>query len=338
MVLLVEGADSPQRAKTAINLIRYCPDEVVAVLDPPNQGLTTLETLGIESRFPIISNLSESEGADSVVVGVAPSGGLVPETMRPAIREAILKGWTVYSGMHQFLSDDTEFAALVASNPGKIIDLRKNTHRTVATGEALSEDQLRILTVGQDCSVGKMVVSLEVARELQRRGSDAAFLATGQTGILIAGDGIPMDAVVGDFLNGAAEALARRYSDNSILMVEGQGSIFHPRYSPVTLGLMHGVQPHGLIYCMEAGREFFGGMDVRIPEIGLQIDTYETLTRPGKHTPVIGVAINTRKLDEQAAREVVRELEQQLKLPVTDVIRFGTEPLLKAVSSMKRNG
>lgn len=340
MVLLVEGADSPVRAKTAINLLRYCPEEVVAVLDPPHAGQSTLQVLGIESGCPIIAELSQTEGAgaNSVVVGVAPSGGGLPEVMRPAIREALEKGWTVYSGMHQFLAEDPEFGELARRSGSVIVDIRRNTHRKVSSGNQLLNDQLRVLTVGQDCSVGKMVVSLELARALEtKHGKDASFLATGQTGILIAGDGIPMDAVVGDFLNGAAESLVLRYQHSRILMIEGQGALFHPRYSPVTLGLMHGSQPQALIYCMEAGRDCYGGMQVALPSIESQIQAYELMARPTQHTPVIGIAVNTRRLKEESeAVEFIESMRARMNLPVTDVIRFGTEPLLKAILQMER--
>lgn len=340
MVLLVEGADSPVRAKTAINLLRYCPEEVVAVLDPPHAGQSTLQVLGIESGCPIIAELSQAEvaGANSVVVGVAPSGGGLPEVMRPAIKEALEKGWTVYSGMHQFLAEDPEFGELAKKSGSDIVDVRRNSHRTVSSGNQLPEDQLRILTVGQDCSVGKMVVSLEIARALElKHGKDARFLATGQTGILIAGDGIPMDAVVGDFLNGAAESLVLKYRSNRILMIEGQGALFHPRYSPVTLGLMHGSQPQALIYCMEAGRDCYGGMSVALPSMEAQIQAYELITRPTRHTPVIGIAVNTRRLtEEKDAREFIESIQSRMNLPVTDVIRFGTEPLVEAILTQER--
>ena len=334
MVLLVEGADNPTRAKTAINLLRYCPNEVVAVLDPPNAGRSTSTVLGVESDRPVISTLGQAVGATSVVVGLAPAGGGLPQALREPVEEALGMGWTVYSGMHEFLSADAYLYELALKSGGEIVDLRKNQERTVASDKILRSDQLRVLTVGQDCSVGKMVVSLELARSLSSHlseGFKAAFAATGQTGMLIARQGVPMDAVAGDFLNGAAEYLVRRYDDSDIVMIEGQGSIFHPRYSPVTLGLLHGSRPDALIYCLEAGRVLFGGMKIPLPSTDTMIRAYESFAMPGQKTPVIGIAVNTRNLDEGAAEKEISDLEAQTGLPVTDVVRYGTEKLIQPI-------
>lgn len=341
MVLLVEGADNPTRAKTAINLLRYCPEEVVAVLDPPNAGRSTGSVLRVESDRPVISSLDQAVGATSVVVGLAPAGGGLPRALRAPVEEALRLGWTVYSGMHEFLSEDSFLYELALKSGGEIVDLRKNHERSVASDKDLRSDQLRVLTVGQDCSVGKMVVSLELARALssqpnpkqQQAGESlkAAFAATGQTGMLIAGEGVPMDAVVGDFLNGAAENLVRRYEGSDIVMIEGQGSVFHPRYSPVTLGLLHGSRPDALIYCLEAGRVLFGGMKTPLPSTEMMIRAYESFAMPGKKTPVIGIAVNTRNLDAPAAEKEIADLEELTGLPVTDVIRYGTEKLIPPI-------
>ncbi len=339
MVLLVEGADNPTRAKTAINLLRYCPEEVVAVLDPPNAGRSTGSVLRVESDRPVISSLDQAVGATSVVVGLAPAGGGLPRALRAPVEEALRLGWTVYSGMHEFLSEDSFLYELALKSGGEIVDLRKNHERSVASDNDFRSDQLRVLTVGQDCSVGKMVVSLELARALSsqpnpkqgREGLKAAFAATGQTGMLIAGEGVPMDAVVGDFLNGAAENLVRRYESSDIVMIEGQGSVFHPRYSPVTLGLLHGSRPDALIYCLEAGRVLFGGMKTPLPSTEMMIRAYESFAMPGKKTPVIGIAVNTRNLDAAAAEKEIADLEALTGLPVTDVIRYGTSKLIPPI-------
>src|SRR5690606_3090527 len=175
----------------------------------------------------------------------APQGGKLPGPMRKAVLDAIGRGMTVESGLHDFLKDDPEFSAAAANSGAKIIDVRSNRERDVAKRIGIDERCLRIHTVGNDCCVGKMVVSLEVAESLKAKGRDAVFVATGQTGIMISGAGCPVDCVVADFINGAVEKLVLANQQHEIMVIEGQGSLSHPAYSAVTLGLLHGAMPDG---------------------------------------------------------------------------------------------
>ncbi len=245
LVILTEGRTEPVTAKTAACVIRYGNDEVVALLDSTQAGKTSQELLGIGGSIPVVAKLADAPGANTLVIGIAPSGGKIPPAWRPVLLEAMARGCDVVSGLHEFLCDDPEFAAAADKHGVQLVDVRKNDERDVAQGAGFRDGCLRIHTVGQDCSCGKMVVSVEVARGLSKRGHDCKFIATGQTGILIEGDGCPVDRVISDFLNGAVEKQILANQHHDILVVEGQGFITHPRYSPVTLGLLHGRSRRG---------------------------------------------------------------------------------------------
>jgi uncharacterized NAD-dependent epimerase/dehydratase family protein len=242
MILLTDGVTNVGTAKTAVNLIRYKPEEVAAILDPSNAGKTSRELFGL-GNVPVIRALADAPDANVLAIGIAPAGGKLPQTMRAALLEGIGRGMEILSGLHQFLGDDPELAEAARRHHVRIFDVRKNNERDVTQRKNLDPRCLRIHTVGHDCNVGKMVVSVEAANALRRRGHDAKFVATGQTGIMIEGDGCPIDAVVADFINGAAEKLVLQNQHHEILLIEGQGSIIHPRYSAVTLGLLHGCMP-----------------------------------------------------------------------------------------------
>src|SRR3954468_9139159 len=267
MVLLTDGVTNIGTAKTAVNLIRYKPEECVAILDPSNVGKTSRELFGL-GNVPVIRDLSKANDANVMAIGIAPAGGKLSPTLRAALLEGISRGMEVLSGLHTFVSDDPELSEAARRHNIRIFDVRKNNERDVAQRKNINERCLRIHTVGHDCNVGKMVVSVEVTNALRKRGHDAKFVATGQTGIMIEGDGCPIDAVVADFINGAAEKLVLANQHHEILLIEGQGSIIHPRYSAVTLGLLHGCMPHGLILCYEMGRSSVYGMDqVMLPHL-----------------------------------------------------------------------
>jgi len=332
MIVLTGGMLGLPAAKTAHNLIRYQPGRVLAVLDSTHAGHTCQEVVGWGGPLPVVASLDDVSGGETLVIGIAPPGGKLPEDMREAVRMALQRRMTVVSGLHDFLCMDDEFKMLMERHGAAVLDLRRNREREVLHGQGWNEDCLRVLTVGQDCNVGKMVVSLELARALQREGRDAKFVATGQTGMLLEGDGCPVDAVVADFLNGAVERLVLAHQHHAMLMIEGQGSIAHPRYSPVTLGLLHGSRPDAMILCYEVGRETVYGMDsVRLPGLARLIELYETMANVMHPCKVIGVAMNSRRVDAARA-EVERErVRDALCLPVCDVVREGPDVLVKAV-------
>jgi uncharacterized NAD-dependent epimerase/dehydratase family protein len=265
-------------------------------------------------------------------IGIAPAGGKLPPDLRAAVLEALRRGMEVLSGLHQFIGDDPELARIARDNHARIVDVRKNSERDVAHRKNIDERCLRIHTVGHDCNVGKMVVSLELAVALNRAGRPAKFVATGQTGIMIEGDGCPIDAVVADFINGAAEKLVLASQHHSIILVEGQGSIVHPRYSAVTLGLLHGCMPDGLILCYEMGRETVYGMDqVKLPSLAVFKELYEAMANVMHPCQVIAVGINGRRFgDAEVAREA-ECVESELGLPACDILRHGPDKLVQAV-------
>jgi uncharacterized NAD-dependent epimerase/dehydratase family protein len=250
--------------------------------------------------------------------------------------DAISRGMNIVSGLHQFLQDDPEFSAAARQHGVELVDVRRNSERDVATREGIRDECLRIHAVGHDCCVGKMVSAIEVTLGLKRAGYDAQFVATGQTGILIAGDGCPIDCVVADFVNGAAEKLVRNNQHHDILLIEGQGSLAHPKYSAVTLGLLHGCMPHGLIMCYEAGRTVVNGLEsfslFSLPHLK---NVYETMANLMNPCRVIGVAMNSRLLSSEQAEMERERVRREMGLPVCDVFRHGPDELVQAVLDLK---
>jgi uncharacterized NAD-dependent epimerase/dehydratase family protein len=244
---------------------------------------------------------------------------------------------TIYSGLHDFLSHDSEFAEAASASGAQLVDVRSNQERDVANREGIREQCLRIHTIGHDCSVGKMLVAVELSRALSARNIATKFIATGQTGILVEGDGCPVDCVVSDFISGAVEKMIVAHQHHDILMIEGQGSLAHPRYSAVTLGLLHGCMPHGMILCYEAGRDRVNGMEQiplkSLPELKSVYETMANLMGPSE---VIGVAMNSRLLNDQQAEEERQRVRQQLGLPVCDVLRHGPDELVDAILELQK--
>lgn len=331
IILLTEGYTNPHQGKTARNLISYKSEEVLAIFDRQNVGKWSKELLGVGS-VPIIDKLENYPDADTLVIGVATAGGKIPKDYRPIILEAISKGMNIITPTHEFISEDAEFKFLAKKFGVKLVDLRKNNEKEVANRKGLRESCLRIQTVGNDCSLGKMIVSLEINIALKKAGYNSKFAATGQTGILIEGDGIPIDAVVGDYINGAAEKLVLQNQHHDIIMIEGQGSLFHPRYSSVTLGLLHGSIPHGLIMCYEMGREFVAGMDrIKLPSLSKAIEVYEQMASIMHPCKVIGIAINSRNFTKEEADKERIKVKNEFGLPACDVIRHGANELAEEI-------
>jgi uncharacterized NAD-dependent epimerase/dehydratase family protein len=265
-------------------------------------------------------------------IGIAPAGGKLSANLRSQILEAMAKGLDVLSGLHVFVGDDPELAEAARKFGRTITDVRKNTERDVTQRKNINERCLRIHTVGHDCNVGKMVVSLELAIALRKAGKDAKFVATGQTGMMIEGDGCPVDAVVVDFLNGAAEKLVLVNQHHEIILVEGQGSITHPRYSAVTLGLLHGCMPQGLILCYEMGRSTVYGMDhVKLFPLARYRELYEEMGSLQFPCKTIGIGINGRRFSDADVEEERKRVEGELGLPACDILRHGPERLVEAI-------
>jgi uncharacterized NAD-dependent epimerase/dehydratase family protein len=337
IVILTEGKTDPLTAKTANVMLRCRGEDIIAVLDSTQKGKTAQELLGVGGDTPIIGSLDEVEKPDTLLIGVATAGGKIPPAWRDLCLDAVKRGMSIVSGMHQFLSDDAEIVTAAAEAGVTIHDVRKNNEKDVATRQDLTEDCFRVLTIGQDCSVGKMLAALEISRGLERRGVNSKFVATGQTGIMVEGDGLPIDCVVSDFVNGACEKLVRQNLSREVMIVEGQATITHPRFSAVSLGLLHGTNPHAMIYVYEAGRETIRGMDyLPLPTHKSVIDAYEHMAAFGHPAKVIAIAMNSRKLSDAEATAERERMRAEFGLPVADPIRHGTDELADAVLAAKK--
>jgi uncharacterized NAD-dependent epimerase/dehydratase family protein len=339
-LIIADGQFGPLTSKTANSCIRYLPERVVAVFDRGAAGKTAQDVLGFGGAIPVVGAFEEglALGPTAVLVGIAPVGGRLPAEWRDWLKQAIARGLEVWSGLHTFVGDDPELAALARAHGVRIHDVRRPPpDLPVADGRAAEVDAYVVLTVGSDCNVGKMTAQLELRDALRRRGQRARFVATGQTGIFIEGWGIAVDAVVADFVAGAAEQLVLAGArDADIVLVEGQGSLIHPGYSGVTLGLLHGACPDGLILCHQATREYIGDYHgrepwVKIPPLRELVALYERAAQPVRPTKVLGVSLNTFDLDERAARDAIRRAEDDTGLPATDPVRFDAAPLVEAI-------
>ena len=336
IVLLTDGFSTPFLSKTAISLLRYRTADIAAVLDSQAEANDARSLFGVDVDVPVIASLDQAPGADALFVGIAPPGGQVPAHWRPILQEATRRGLDLVSGLHDFLAEDAELVESARRHGARLIDVRRNRHKQTADGSGFRPGCLRVHTVGHDCSIGKMVVSLEIQRELVRRGEDAAFLATGQTGIMISGRGVPADCVVADFVNGAVERLVREHEQHEFLLIEGQGSISHPAFSAVTLGLLHGAAPDALVFCYEAGREQVKGLDnIAIPPMESQIAALEAVANLRHPCRFVGVAVNTRVLSPEEAASEVRRAGDRFGLPACDVYREGPAALADAVIALR---
>ena len=331
LLILAEGfSGDPHYGKTARGVLAYGERPVVALLDSQRAGEE-------QGGVPIVGTVEEAlaYGPTTALVGVATAGGRFPPEWRALLRAAIAGGLDLENGLHQFLADDEALVRLALEYRVELRDLRKPpAGLNVPTGANLELPVTTVLTVGSDCAIGKMTVSLELDRAAQRRGLASRFVPTGQTGIAIAGWGIAVDAVVSDFLAGAAEQLLVEGHERGgeLLFVEGQGAVTHPAYSGVTLGLIHGSAPHAFVLCHQAGATEVEGYPghplLSLPEL---VDLHERISLPARKASVAVVALNTRTLDEDEARAAIAAAEAETGLPADDPVRFGADRLLDGV-------
>ena len=332
-LLLAEGfSGDPHYGKTMRGVLRYRRDDVVAILDSTRAGET-------EEGVPVVESVADALplGPTTALVGVATQGGRFPPEWIAILRACVEHGLDIENGLHVFLTDDPVLRELAAERGVELRDLRRPpAELSTATGENLAVDATIVLTVGSDCAIGKMTVSLELDLEARRRGLRSVFVPTGQTGMVIAGWGIAVDAVVADFIAGAAEILVveGRERGGDLLWVEGQGSLQHPVYSGVALGLYHGSVPHLLVLCHEVGRteiEGAGGGPHPIPPLRELVELHERLALPARPARVAAIALNTRAVGEEEARAAIAAAEEETGLPADDPVRFGAAKLLDAV-------
>lgn len=344
-LILADGNFHPLESKTANSVVRYHPNRVVAVLDREAAGKTVHDVLGFGGAIPVVGSIEAGLALKptAVMIGIAPAGGRLPDEWRGWLAKALAAGCDIISGLHTFISDDPELAALATKFGRTITDARKPPKNLpIAAGEARLVDPFVVLTVGTDCNVGKMTAQLQLISGLKARGLRTNFVATGQTGIFIEGWGTAVDAVVADFIAGAAEDLVLRGAkDADIVLVEGQGSIIHPGYSGVTVGLLHGSCPDALILCHQTTRQHIGEYRtapwLKIPPLSRYVELYEMLGSAVHPTKVIGICLNTYDLSEAAARDACREAALETGLPCTDPVRFDAAPLLNAIVREREN-
>lgn len=335
-LLMHEGTDNPG-GKTGLAMLRYSPLNIVAVIDKQQSGHSLKSVTGIDRAVPIVESIDAAMPYHPSVlaIGIAPSGGALPQPWYQEVKTAIAAGISVVNGLHTPMADRADLAELV--KPGQWIwDVRKEpTGLTIGSAAAKSLPCRRVLTVGTDMAIGKMSTNLELHRLAIQRGIRSKIIATGQTNLMLGDDGIPLDTVRVDFAAGAVEQQVTRYgADYDLLFVEGQGSLFHPG-STATLPLMRGTQPTHLILVHRAGQTHIRNHpDVKIPALLDAINVCETVCSAGgafPKAPVIGIALNTHHLSAEEAYAAIDETARETGLPCTDAVRLGTKPLLEAI-------
>ena len=341
-VALAEGAFGPITSKTANGCIRYSPERVVAIIDSTRVGQTAQSVLGFGGDIPVVASLDEALALEptALLVGVAPTGGQLPAPWRDIIAAALRNGLDVWSGLHYFLADDPVLAAAAAEGEARIFDLRRPPRDLgVAAGRVRDVAATVVLTVGSDCNIGKMTTQVQLRDALRAAGERVAFAATGQTGILVEGWGIAVDAVIADFISGASERLVLQAASTAdIVLVEGQGSIIHPSYSGVSYGLLHGSLPHAMVLCHQPSRKAINKQEwVRIPPLADLIEMHEYVARPLRPSKVIAIALNTFDLTDEEARAAIAAAEAETGLPATDPVRYDAAPISNAILDFHRS-
>ena len=274
-------------------------------------------------------------GAKTLVIGVANRGGIISAAWKAVLIEAIEMGYDLASGLHSLLNDETDLVAAAEKHGRTLFDVRIPTvDYPIANGKKRSGK--RCLAVGTDCSVGKMYTALAMDKTMRERGMKSTFRATGQTGILITGDGVPLDAVIADFMAGSVEYLTPDNDDDHWDLIEGQGSLFHVSYSGVTMALVHGGQPDALILCHEPTRPHMRGLpDYTPPSLEQVRDVALTLARVGNPAcQVVGVSVNTQHMSDADARAYLAQVETDMGLPATDPFRYGADKLVDALAEV----
>lgn len=336
-LVLTDGFLASREAKTAHGVIRYSPDRIACVLDCDHAGRSLVQVLPELGRdAPIVASVSEAMkfAPTSLLLGVATPGGWIPDHWREWIVQAIEGGLEIANGLHGFLRDDPGLTELAAARGVRLWDVREPpSDIPLCSGKAAGVPQRTVLTVGSDCAVGKMTVSLELAASGKTAGIDTEFVATGQTGILVAGRGIAVDRVIGDFLAGAAEKLVLESAPSSrVLIVEGQGGLWHPAYAAVTLGLLYGCAPEVLVLCHQAGRTAIEEPPYTVlPRLSEMVRVYEMLAATVRPAKVACVALNCGGLSPTRARRAIEETEEETGLPAGDVLAGDAPRLWEAV-------
>ncbi|OUX30311.1 MAG: hypothetical protein CBE24_06835 [bacterium TMED264] len=333
-VILAIGSFDYLENKTGNMLIRYQPDKVLAVIDPNKVGKTAEEVLGWGGDIPCVKSFTDAKkySPTHLVVGNAPPGGVLDKRSKSEIHDAIQSGCDIISGMHSFLNDDPELVNGAIKHNVNLIDLRKPGHPPKFPKGSWKKRAFPVLLiVGSDCDTGKMTTAWEITQALKARKRNVHFIGTGQTGILLSDSGVPIDAVIADFMAGEVEyCLDQLPKSTDLAIVEGQGSINNMHYSGVTLGLLHGCMPDYLIFTHEPVRK----IDVTghlIPDLKQLMDLYLALMMPFKKSKYLGVNLLTLKLNEDESKQAKQTLSKKLALPVTDMVRWKEDTFINSI-------
>ncbi len=336
IIIYAEAKLGLYSSKTGNCAMRYFPEEVAAVIDSTKQGKSIEDYIGVGKGIPIVGSLKEALpfDANTLLVGSAPIGGVPDEHLLETVREAMRNGMNIVSGLHQFFSEMPEMVALAETHGVEIRDLRKPSPNLHVSRNKWKEIRAKvILTVGADCNSGKLSSIYEIYKAFQRKNIPSGFIGTGQTGILLAGCGVPADAVVSDFIAGAVESEIEKsdHMGNEFIFVEGQGALTHSAYSGVTLGLIHGAMPDAMIFCLDPTREY-DDWGNKIPDLKKMIKFHELTMSFFKESRVVGIGVITRNInDEEEARQVIRKIESETGLPANDPYRFGCENIVEGL-------
>jgi len=339
VAILLHGGILGQTGKTGLTLLRYSQAQIVAAIDRDCAGKNLFELTGIALDVPIVASVGEAlvYQPNVLAIGIAPSGGALPDDWVQEIEAAIASGLSLVNGLHTFFGQKPALRQMLREGQW-IWDVRQEPPGLgVGGGKARSLSCRRVLAVGTDMAIGKMSASIELERCALRRGIRAKFLATGQAGLMIAGDGVPLDAVRVDFAAGAIEKMVMQFGpDQEILFIEGQGSLFHPG-STATLPLLRGSQPTHLLLVHKVGQTAIKHCpDVKIPPLPEVIKLYEMVANAAgtmERSRVAAIALNTGHLDETAAQDAIAQIQAETGLPCSDVVRFGADLLLDALIS-----
>ena len=322
-LLFIGDATDPLSIKMAKSVADWNPQACVGEYKLPGCTVSTgCSSMSIQE--------GARAGANTLVLGFANSGGVIDSAWVPTIVEAIEAGMHVVSGLHDKLTDIAEVVAAAEKYGKTLTDIRHPTTR-FNTGKGFKRPGKRLLTVGTDCSVGKMYTSLTLANALNAAGKKATFRATGQSGILVAGEGVAIDCVVADFISGAVETLSPDNDDDHWDIIEGQGSLSHPAFAGVSLGLLHGSQPDALVICHALNRTHMRGLphyaQPTLEDVIAMTTKAASLTNP--NVKVVGIAVNTSSVTEEDSRQYCAKISAELELPCTDPVRFGVDSIVE---------
>jgi uncharacterized NAD-dependent epimerase/dehydratase family protein len=341
--ILAHGQFGSRSGKTAHGVIAYSDEPTVAVIDRSQSGQAVRDVLpALACDAPIVSSLADALPYDptALLIGIAPPGGDVPPEWRAEIVAALEAGLDVVNGLHVPFGQDQGFLGAASRGGARIWDVRESPPEIpIFSGAAWDIPAQVLLTVGSDCAVGKMTVALELTRAARVTQRNAGFVPTGQTGIMIAGWGIAIDRVIADFAPGAVEQLVVQGARNhDLLIVEGQGSINHPAYGPVTLALLYGSAPDALLLVHQLPQTEIEGFGTPILHYRELIAAYESLCASVKPARVIGIALNTSAVDDVTARRAIADASAQTGLPCDDVVRYGPEALWSSLAPQLASG